>query len=459
MTGLEIFEELRFIIELILAEQMFIWNFAKRKENTIKNNTIGILILMVVSVCFVPLQDHIITWNITVLTYSFTAGWYIFLLFFSLFLIKWSYDITYSDLLFLGISGYTVQHIEYILVNEILAMGIFPELPNYPGIYFVICVVTCCLWYLVVMRIFASKLHDFGDVIYQDKPSTIIYFSALLIMLFFSAFLGQNSFRTGVLSGEVNYRGAVTDLCNCILVLIVQYGVFRISALNKEKEIISQLLHERQKQYNLSKENIEIINQKCHDLKHQLQALKEIPGDDRVQYIQEVEESIQFYDSVLKTNNEVVNTILSEKSLYCEKHNIHLSCIVDAEHLDFMSTMDIYAILGNALDNAIECVRKYSDIEKRIISLTIAAQDSFLCIQTNNYIETELEFENGLPVSIKKKNRAYHGFGMKSMKHLTEKYGGTLYTNIENGIFMLQIILPMPKEFLRLLKENKKSEG
>jgi len=39
------------------------------------------------------------------------------------------------------------------------------------------------------------------------------------------------------------------------------------------------------------------------------------------------------------------------------------------------------------------------------------------------------------------------------MKHLAEKYGGALYTNMENEIFMLQIVIPIPKEFIRLLKE------
>ena len=46
---------------------------------------------------------------------------------------------------------------------------------------------------------------------------------------------------------------------------------------------------------------------------------------------------------------------------------------------------------------------------------------------------------------------------MKSMKHLTEKYDGTLVASQEKNIFMLQIILPMPKEFARLLKEKRKN--
>lgn len=84
--------------------------------------------------------------------------------------------------------------------------------------------------------------------------------------------------------------------------------------------------------------------------------------------------------------------------------------------------------------------------------------NDFLCIQTNNYVEGELQFKDGLPLSTKKRNRAYHGFGMKSMKHLTEKYSGTLVASQEKNIFMLQIILPMPKEFVRLLKEKKKND-
>ena len=181
-------------------------------------------------------------------------------------------------------------------------------------------------------------------------------------------------------------------------------------------------------------------------------------AEDIRQYMEEVEASIMIYDHVLETDNEVLNTILSEKSLYCERHQIKLTCIVDGAPLDFISTMDMYALLGNALDNAIEAVSKCRNIEKRIVSLTISAKDSFLSIQINNYYEGEIKFCDGLPISTKRRNRAYHGFGMKSIRHLTEKYGGTLVTDLEDDVFTLQIILPMPKEFIRLLKEKKNQE-
>ena len=168
-------------------------------------------------------------------------------------------------------------------------------------------------------------------------------------------------------------------------------------------------------------------------------------------------EKLAYYDAVVETGNEVLDTILSEKSLNCEHRHIRLSCIVDASHLDFMSTLDIYALLGNALDNAIENVSRYRDEEKRVISLNIKAVGDFLSIQTNNYCEDQPKVRGGLPVSTKR-DREYHGFGLKSMRHIAEKYGGSLAVSVEDHVFTLQILLPMPKEFLRLYAMEESGE-
>lgn len=455
MNALNIFEEIRFIIELIVAEQLFVWSFAKRRKNFWIKSGIGDAALILLSVLYINIRTWVNSFDSVFLMNTVSISWYIFLVILSLIHILICYRITLSDALFMGIAGYSVQHIEYVVVNEVIAMGFWKNVTNDLWLYILLCAGTSVIWYYLIARIFATKLKACGGILYEDRIQTNLYFLVMLVVLFFSAFLGQNIFLNGRTdSSLVNYQGATYDFFNSTLVLVVQYSIFRISTLNREKEIVKQLLHERQKQYKLSKENIEMINHKCHDLKHQIQALKAAKSEELDRYIEEVQDSIMIYDTVIKTENEVLNTILSEKSLYCEKHRIHLSCIVDASQLDFMSTLDIYALLGNALDNAIECVSKQKDTQKRVISLTISANGSFLCIQTNNYYEGNLRIEDGLPVTTKK-NQAYHGFGMKSMKHLAEKYGGTLYTSLENGIFMLQIVIPIPAEFIRLLKEAK----
>jgi len=454
MEALSVFEELRFIIELVVAEQLFVWAFAERKRRFWPVFISGLIGLILIAISYPYLQSYVSSYNDVMLTRVVSISWYIFLVILTLIHIKLHYVISWSDVLFMGIAGYSVQHIEYVVVNEIIALGLWQDLPNHLFLYIMICIVTTAIWYYFIVKVFASKLKACNGQLYEDNIRNILFFLMMLIVLLNTAFLGQYLFINGLNNYDnINYFGATYDLFSSGLVLIVQYSIFRISNLNREKEIVKQLLYERQKQYKLSKENIDMINHKCHDLKHQIQALRKANSEDLEEYISDVEESIMIYDNVLKTENEVLNTILSEKSLYCEKHHIKLSCIIDANQLDFMGTQDIYVLLGNALDNAIESVIQNKDKDKRVISFTISANESFLSIQTNNFVEGNIKFEDGLPVTTKK-NKAYHGYGMKSMKHLAEKYDGSMYTSQENEIFMLQIMIPIPAEFKGILNES-----
>ena len=116
--------------------------------------------------------------------------------------------------------------------------------------------------------------------------------------------------------------------------------------------------------------------------------------------------------------------------------------MADGARLDFMKVEDIYAIFGNALDNAIRAVMELEDAMKRVISVKIVIQNSILMIQIQNYYKGSLHFENGLPLTTKK-NKRDHGYGMKSIQHTAEKYDGTITVNTENTIFMLQILIPV----------------
>ena len=94
-----------------------------------------------------------------------------------------------------------------------------------------------------------------------------------------------------------------------------------------------------------------------------------------------MERDIQAYEAQNKTGNTVLDTLLTGKSLYCQKHHIALTVVADGEQLGFMDMMDICSLFGNALDNAIECERKLTDKDKRMIHLTLAAQKQFLILQ------------------------------------------------------------------------------
>ena len=232
----------------------------------------------------------------------------------------------------------------------------------------------------------------------------------------------------------------------CITLLYLQSALFKKSSMRKELETIQLLWHQQKGQYQLSKETIELINHKCHDLKHQVQAIRAVKDEkERETYLEKIEKSVQIYSAIVRTGNEILDTILTEKSLICENSGIHINCVADGSLLAFMNPVDLYTLFGNALDNAIEAVRKLESKEKRVIDIMLYERQSFLMLQIVNPMCGEVKFEDGLPLTRKAKN-GYHGYGMKSMLHTIQKYEGHLTTEVKNGCFYFNVMLPLERD-------------
>lgn len=232
----------------------------------------------------------------------------------------------------------------------------------------------------------------------------------------------------------------------CITLLYLQSALFKKSSMRKELETIQLHWHQQKGQYQLSKETIELINHKCHDLKHQVQAIRAVKDEkERETYLEKIEKSVQIYSAIVRTGNEILDTILTEKSLICENSGIHINCVADGSLLAFMNPVDLYTLFGNALDNAIEAVRKLESKEKRVIDIMLYERQSFLMLQIVNPMCGEVKFEDGLPLTTKAKN-GYHGYGMKSMLHTIQKYEGHLTTEVKNGCFYFNVMLPLERD-------------
>lgn len=98
-----------------------------------------------------------------------------------------------------------------------------------------------------------------------------------------------------------------------------------------------------------------------------------------------------------------------------------------------MDETDIYTLFGNAFDNAIEAVEKLP-LDKRIISLSSQCKGNIFSFAIRNYFAEKLVFKDGLPLTTKNDTN-YHGFGMKSIRNIVEKYNGDLKISIDNDVF------------------------
>ncbi|MGB4659785.1 MAG: hypothetical protein WBI07_11420, partial [Mobilitalea sp.] len=138
MNALNVFEEIRFIVELLVAEQLFIWSFAKRKKDFKLKSSIGFAALILISLLYIIIQPWAGEFNSPFFMNMISISWYIFLVILSLIHIRICYQITFSDALFMGIAGYSVQHIEYIVVNEVIARGLWRDVTNHLMLYIIL---------------------------------------------------------------------------------------------------------------------------------------------------------------------------------------------------------------------------------------------------------------------------------------------------------------------------------
>lgn len=224
----------------------------------------------------------------------------------------------------------------------------------------------------------------------------------------------------------------------------------------RELDAIQLVLRNHYDQYQLSRENIESLNRKYHDLKNQIAVIRaeQNPGR-RADYLDGLEESLRVYEAQYRTGSSVLDTVLTGKSLYCAKHGIGMTCVADGRLLHFMHAMDICTIFGNALDNAIEHTVKFPDPQKRLIHLSLSSRSCFLLIHFENYFEGELaETADGIPATTKK-DRNYHGFGLKSIRYSVSKYGGSLAIKQNKNWFELTILIPIPEEHIIRASERK----
>ncbi len=210
-----------------------------------------------------------------------------------------------------------------------------------------------------------------------------------------------------------------------------------------EMESMQNILHMQYNNYKMNEESIAMVNQKYHDLKHQIALLRaETSSDHKLEYLDQMEREIKAYEAQNKTGNKVLDTILTGKSLRCQHESISLTCVADGSLLHFMHPMDISTLFGNALDNAIESVKKIKDSDKRLIHLSVSKEKEFLRVRVENCYEGDIEFNNGLPATTKRDKR-FHGFGIKSIQSTAHKYGGSVTIDAKKGWFELRILIPL----------------
>lgn len=404
MTLQDIFEELRFVWELLAAELLLLGAFAPKRRGAVPLAALGILAFSLLSMgrFLVAELRHILP---ELLFHGAVVGWYLCLAVLSVLFLRCCFSLGVSDMFYLCAAGYALQYGVYALVNQLLAWELWPELSRLIGPYAVTTLAAGAAVLILVSRLFARQLRLCGGRLFPDTGGYVSGCGGLLVLLVACTCLCQYS--SSQEGGRIT--GACLGLLLCGLVLGMQYGALRALQASRVQGAVEQLNLASGRHYAMSKELVSRLSQISH---------------------------VAVY-----TGNDALNTILTEKLLYCETHRIRLFCVVDGRRLDFIPDADLYAMLGGAVDNAVSCAEQFPEQGKRFVGLTIRAQDAYTCIRVSHYCEQLPELWDGLPGGDRRTSYGLHG-----IRVLAGKYGGYLCFSEQDHIFMLQIMLPAPQE-------------
>ena len=236
--------------------------------------------------------------------------------------------------------------------------------------------------------------------------------------------------------------GNLFSVTCCAIVLLLAWRTIEQRELAQEVEYLQHTIRQSQRQYETSRDTIERINIKCHDIKYQIASLAAQGRPLGPDAVYDLEKAISIYDTRIETHNQLLDVLLTEKSLYCEQNGIQLSCMVDGEKLAFLENSDLYCLFGNVIDNALEAVAAVPQRERRIINLVVKARGCMLLIQQDNYFDGTLTFQNGLPLTTKA-DTSCHGFGLRSIQMIVHKYDGELTAHVDGDVFHLNILFSL----------------
>lgn len=163
-----------------------------------------------------------------------------------------------------------------------------------------------------------------------------------------------------------------------------------------------------------------------HDISKYIRAFQ--TEDKSGETLKQLQSAIQSISNVVDVDNRVVSIILNEYVTIAKDMGIDLSMDVQVPHELPITAIDLYILLGNTLDNAINAVERLP-AEQRRIDLQLKLHNQVLFYRITNPVSSDV---NGNKQRLKKK---YHGYGLNNVRGCVSKYGGEVNAVMEDHTF------------------------
>lgn len=239
---------------------------------------------------------------------------------------------------------------------------------------------------------------------------------------------------------------AVEAVC-CVCGLAVVVGMQRLADLNatrRELDFSRRLIEQQHELYLARRDEAEALGRAHHDLKKHLAALQAAQAPElRAAYLDGLERELSGIEDTLRTGNELLDIIVREQGRRCRARGVDLTVFAGGELLSFLEPMDLTALVGNALDNAVEAASATADGE--VILRVAEAAEPYVMVRVENTCDDTATRGGGLDAPSRPrthKSEPGHGYGLASIDEVARRLGGTASYTQANGRFTLTVLLP-----------------
>ncbi|WP_418726268.1 ATP-binding protein, partial [Dysosmobacter sp.] len=234
-----------------------------------------------------------------------------------------------------------------------------------------------------------------------------------------------------------------------ILSMVLLFAIL-FYRVNRQREMESEIARLKQEQAEIVERDYQALrrtyegNAKLyHDLHNHIEAIYQclLQGDteEAARYCEDLRTPVREISQTVWTGDKALDYLISSKLALAEQEHIKTKVNIEYPHNTNIRSVDLTTILGNLLDNALEAAQAAPD-GLRFLNLTIRRINAMLIIKVENGYGHDLKREDGKLLTTKS-DKAFHGWGLKSVQTAADRYDGTISTDDKDGIFQSVVTL------------------
>ncbi|HBD64114.1 MAG TPA: hypothetical protein DC038_06700 [Clostridiales bacterium] len=247
--------------------------------------------------------------------------------------------------------------------------------------------------------------------------------------------------------------GNVDGINNTLVVLTLSVSLISITSIALTNRIIKDM--DEKHKNDLELQRIKMENNYFSDVNSVLEEIRILRHDMRGELViihgynemnqrdkisSHIEKKLQELDIQLlpkMDSDNILTSFINFKLKEAKSHNIEIileSNLTEENEIN-IDKEDICRVLNNIINNAIEACE---NVEEKYIRLQIDMISNSLVIKSENPFKGEVKKEGNKIITLKR-DKARHGYGLKSVRGIAEKHGGFMNINHGSNIFILEV--------------------